>query len=62
MRTELAAPVAGMAVLFRLYQEVWSNAVVVAPWFGSLVRYARHAIHALSTLLDLEHARPETVP
>ena len=27
----------GLAVLFRLYQEVWSNAVVVAPWYGSLV-------------------------
>ncbi|EIE27477.1 hypothetical protein COCSUDRAFT_64250 [Coccomyxa subellipsoidea C-169] len=26
----------GIAVLFRLYQEVWSNAVVVAPWFGPL--------------------------
>ncbi len=28
---------AGLAVLFRLYQEVWSNAVVVAPWYGPLV-------------------------
>ncbi|CAL8463500.1 g3034 [Coccomyxa elongata] len=26
----------GLAVLFRLYQEVWSNAVVVAPWYGPL--------------------------
>lgn len=30
-------PATGLAVLFRLYQEVWSNAVVVAPWYGSLV-------------------------
>ena len=33
----LLSTAAGLAVLFRLYQEVWSNAVVVAPWYGPLV-------------------------
>ena len=28
----------GLAVLFRLYQEVWSNALVVAGFYGAEVR------------------------
>lgn len=28
----------GLAVLFRLYQEVWSNALVVAGFYGDVVR------------------------
>lgn len=28
----------GLAVLFRLYQEVWSNALVVAGFYGAVVR------------------------
>lgn len=44
---------AGTAVLFRLYQEVWSNAVVVAPWFGPLVRAKPDQ---LSDLLSNMHA------
>ena len=28
----------GLAVLFRLYQEVWSNALVVAGFYGVEVR------------------------
>lgn len=27
----------GLAVLFRLYQEVWSNALVVAGFYGAVV-------------------------
>lgn len=30
----------GLAVLFRLYQEVWSNALVVAGFYGDVVRIA----------------------
>jgi hypothetical protein len=28
----------GLAVAFRLYQEVWSNAIVIAGFFGVEVR------------------------
>lgn len=37
----------GLAVLFRLYQEVWSNALVVAGFYGDEVKLY-HALELLS--------------
>ena len=44
--SRLHVSAAGLAVLFRLYQEIWSNAVVVAPWYGTLVSFRPSLIHS----------------
>ncbi len=38
----------GLAVLFRLYQEVWSNALVVAGFYGAevCIEIMAHSAHS----------------
>ena len=40
----------GLAVLFRLYQEVWSNALVVAGFYGAevCIEITVHSTHSIS--------------
>lgn len=48
----------GLAVLFRLYQEVWSNALVVAGFYGDEVRSP--VCLALSIVLPLWSLQTQT--
>ena len=41
----------GLAVLFRLYQEVWSNALVVAGFYGDVVRMCSPICLALANCM-----------